>query len=175
MALPLLALAAKLLPFASAIPEVMRAFGGEKSADAAQKVIGVAQAVAGVQDPEQAVNAIINKPELQLQLQQSLINERLEFARLEVEDRKSARERDREFIRVGRWNFRADLMIVGCICALCYIVNEIAGQALKVEVIAVYNMAIGALLKMLGDAFAFEFGSSRGSKEKDELITRGGG
>jgi len=172
MALPILALAAKLLPFASAIPEVMRAFGSEKSADAAQKVIGVAQAITGQADPEQAVASIINKPELQLDFQKALIAERITFARIEVEDRMSARERDREFIRAGRWNIRADLMIIGCILALCYIVNEISGETLKAEVIAVYNMAIGALLKMLGDAFAFEFGSSRGSKEKDELMSK---
>jgi hypothetical protein len=172
MALPLIALAAKLLPFASAIPEVMRAFGSEKSADAAQKVVSVAQALTGQTSPEDAVNAIINKPELQLEFQKALIAERVTFARIEVEDRMSARDRDKEFIKAGRWNFRADLMIIACVVALIYIVNEISGDALKAEVIAVYNMAIGALLKMLGDAFAFEFGSSRGSKEKDELMSK---
>ena len=172
MALPLLLLASKLLPFASAIPEVMRAFGSDKSADAAEKIVSVAQAVSGAGTPEDAVRAVISKPELQLEFQKMLMAERLEFAKLEVEDRKSARDRDKEFIKVGRWNFRADLMILGCVVALVFIVNEIAGEEVKPEVLAIFNMAIGALLKMLGDAFAFEFGSSRGSKEKDEIITK---
>ena len=172
MALPLLLLASKLLPFASAIPEVMRAFGSDKSADAAERIVSVAQAVSGAGTPEDAVRAVISKPELQLEFQKMLSNERLEFAKLEVEDRKSARERDREFIKVGRWNFRADLMILACVVALVFIVNEITGDEVKPEVLAIFNMAIGALLKMLGDAFAFEFGSSRGSKEKDEILSR---
>lgn len=172
MPLPLLLLASKLLPFASAIPEVMRAFGSEKSADAAEKVISVAQAVSGAATPDEAVRAIVGKPELQLEFQRMLSNERLEFSKLEVEDRKSARDRDKEFIKVGRWNFRADLMILGCVFALIYIVNEIAAAEIKPEVLAIFNMAIGALLKMLGDAFAFEFGSSRGSKEKDDILAK---
>jgi hypothetical protein len=172
MALPLLALAAKLLPFVSMVPEVLRAFGSSKSADAAEKIVGVAQVISGQSDPEKAVEAVIADPALQLQFQQALIAERLEYAKMEVEDRKDARARDTVFIKAGRWNFRADLMVLGCVVALCFIVNETAGTAVKPEVLAIFNMAVGALLKMLGDAFAFEFGSSRGSKEKDELLKR---
>ena len=172
MPLPLLALAAKLLPFVSMVPEVMRAFGSSKSADAAEKIVGVAKVITGKDDPEEAVEAVIKDPALQLQFQQALIAERLEYAKMEVEDRKDARARDTAFIKAGRWNFRADLMILGCVVALIFIVNEIAGSAVKPEVLAIFNMAVGALLKMLGDAFAFEFGSSRGSKEKDELLKR---
>jgi hypothetical protein len=170
--IPLLAIAAKLLPFASAVPEVMRAFGGNKNAEAAERMIGAAKALTGQSDPERAVDAVLADPALQLEFQKTLSNERSEFARLEVEDRKDARARDREFIKVGRWNFRADLMILACVVALIFVVNKVAGDAVKPEVLAIYNMAIGALLKMLGDAFAFEFGSSRGSKEKDELLAK---
>ena len=173
MPLPALILAAaKLLPLATAVPEVLRAFGGSKQADVAERILGVAKAISGQAEPEKAVEAVLADPNLQLQFQQSLIAERLEYAKLEVEDRKSARERDGLFIKAGRWNFRADLMVIGCVIALCYIVNEIGGQSVKPEVLAIFNMAVGALLKMLGDAFAFEFGSSRGSKEKDELLKR---
>jgi hypothetical protein len=169
---PLIALAAQLLPFAAAVPEVLRAFGGSKQADAAEKIVGVAKAITGQTDPGKAVEAVIADPALQLQFQQSLIAERLEYAKLEVEDRKDARQRDSLFIKMGRWNFRADLMILGCVVALCYVVNKISGEAVKPEVLAIFNMAVGALLKMLGDAFAFEFGSSRGSKEKDALLKK---
>jgi len=172
MPLPLIALAAKLLPLATVVPEVIRLFGGDKAGDVAEKVVGVAQAISGQNDPEQAVNAIIADPGLQLQFQQALIAERVEYARMEVEDRKSARDRDVAFVRAGRWNFRADLMVVGVVVSLVVIINKVAGEALKPEVLAILNMAIGALLKMLGDAFAFEFGSSRGSKEKDELTVK---
>lgn len=35
------------------------------------------------------------------------------------------------------------------------------------QVFALLNMAAGMILGMIKDAFQFEFGSSRGSKEKD--------
>jgi hypothetical protein len=83
MPLPIVALAAKLLPFAAMIPDVIRAFGGEREAEVAEKLVKVATAVSGETDPEAAVSAIINKPELQLEFQKLLSQERLEFKRME--------------------------------------------------------------------------------------------
>jgi hypothetical protein len=60
-------------------------------------------------------------------------------------------------------------MILAAFCSFCYIAYLINGNAdMKPGVLAIFNMAIGYLLKMLGDAFQFEFGSSRGSKIKDK-------
>lgn len=102
MPLPaLIGLAAKLLPFASVVPEVMRAFGSNQSADAAEKLVGVAQALTGEQSAEAAVNRIIADPALQLQYQQALIAERLEFARMEYADKQHAHEQQQQTIRTG--------------------------------------------------------------------------
>jgi hypothetical protein len=101
MALPLLALAAKLLPFASAIPEVMRAFGSDKSADAAEKIVSVAQVLTGEKSPEAAVNKIIADPALQLQYQQMLSSERLKFAEMEYQDKQSAHGTQQKTIQTG--------------------------------------------------------------------------
>jgi hypothetical protein len=63
-------------------------------------------------------------------------------------------------------------MLVCATASLVYIIYAINGSIGKIsgEVLAIFNMAIGALLKMIGDAFAFEFGSSRSSKDKDAAI-----
>jgi hypothetical protein len=101
MPLPaIIALAAKLLPFATAIPDVIRAFGGEKQADAAEKIVGVAKAISGKDDPSEAVEAIIKDPALQLELQKVLSAERLEFARIASESEKHASGQVTE-----RWRF----------------------------------------------------------------------
>jgi hypothetical protein len=89
----------------------------------------------------------------------------------EVDDRKDARSRDIALKSGGYYNVRADLMIVVAFIsfiAIAYMINVNADM--KPEVLAIFNMAIGALLKMLSDAFQFEFGSSRGSREKDSII-----
>jgi hypothetical protein len=99
--LPLIALAAKLLPLASAVPEVMRAFGSGKSADAAEAVIGVAKKVAGIDNAEGAVDAVINDPAMQLQFQQMLSTERLRFREMELQDQQHAHEQQQMTIRTG--------------------------------------------------------------------------
>ena len=170
--LALIPLALKAVAAAGAITEVVGALAGPKAQDAAERVVATAKAISGESDPVKAVQAVEADPALAAALRTKLIDERLEYARLEVEDRKSARDRDVKIRQTGQYNWRADLMVVGCVVALCYVVNKIAGEAIKPEVLAIFNMAVGALLKMLGDAFSFEFGSSRGSKDKDELLKR---
>lgn len=90
MALPLLALAAQLLPLASAIPDVMRAFGSDKAADAAETVVGIAQRVTGIPDQTQAVHAVLKDPALQLEFEKTLSAERITFANIAAEAEKHA-------------------------------------------------------------------------------------
>ena len=169
MPLPLLALAAQLAPFL--LPKLAKALGGDKAQKVAETVVGIAEAVTG-KTGQEAVDAVKSNPDTALAYLRAQFDQEAKLEALVIEDRKDARARDGLFVTAGRWNFRADLMVLGCVVALCYIVNEIAGTEIKPEVLAIFNMSVGALLKMLGDAFAFEFGSSRGSKEKDDLMRR---
>lgn len=166
---PLIALAAQLIPFL--LPKVAKALGGEKAEKVADTVVGIAEAVTGKKGQD-AVEAVKANPETALAFLKAQLDQETRLEELVIEDRKDARARDSLFIKAGRWNFRADLLVIGCVLALCYIVNEITGTDIKPEVLAIFNMSVGALLKMLGDAFAFEFGSSRGSKEKDEALKK---
>jgi hypothetical protein len=101
VAFPIFALAAKLLPFASIVPDVIRAFGGGKQADAAEKMVNIAKAVTGLSDGDAAADAISNDPALQLQYQQALIAERLKFAEMEYADKQHAHEQQQATIRGG--------------------------------------------------------------------------
>jgi hypothetical protein len=101
MALPLLALAAKLLPFATMVPDVMRAFGSSRAADAADAMVDVAKRVTGVSDDKTAVNKILADPALQMQYQQMLSSERLRFAEMEYSDKQSAHTQQQDTIRTG--------------------------------------------------------------------------
>lgn len=86
MAFPLLAIA-KLLPLLSAVPDVVSALKSGNGAEAVGKVADVAMKVAGVDDPETAAEKIINDPALQLELQKTLSNERLQYAQLAVREK----------------------------------------------------------------------------------------
>jgi hypothetical protein len=163
------------LTLAQFAPSIMRFFGaGEKPVSVAEKVVGIAKAVTGAQSPEDAIKAMRENAQLAQQFQLAVLAADTDLEKAALADRANARTRDVEVRKLaGGYNWRADIMIVACVVALCVMVNKIIGDNIKPEVLAIFNMAIGALLKMLGDAFSFEFGSSRGSKEKDQLLGKG--
>ena len=102
----------------------------------------------------------------------------LEAFREEVKDRDSARERDVEFIKRGMTNNRANLMFflaVVMVGAMVWIVWK--DQSINEYVKGIFTLVLGRFLGYLDNIYSFEFGTTRGSKEKDETIkqlTNGG-
>ena len=95
-----------------------------------------------------------------------------ELRQVETEDRQSARQRDIALLALGRRNLRADIMVVcaamgliACLVSLAVFKENLPGEA--VGIISTIAGIFGACLK---DAYAFEFGSSRGSKTKDMAL-----
>ncbi len=103
----------------------------------------------------------------------------LETFREEVKDRGSARDRDIEFIKRGMTNNRANLMFflaVVMVGAMVWIVWK--DQSINEYVKGIFTLVLGRFLGYLDNIYSFEFGTTRGSKEKDETIkqlTNGGG
>lgn len=102
----------------------------------------------------------------------------LQAFELEVKDRDSARERDAWYVRMGQHNYRADLMFLLAVCmiaALVYIVWQ--DPAINEYVKGIFTLVLGRFLGYLDNIYNFEFGTTRGSKNKDETIKNlsGGG
>ena len=102
----------------------------------------------------------------------------LETFREEVKDRGSARDRDIEFIKRGMVNTRANVMFflaVVMVGILVWIVWK--DQSINEYVKGIFTLVLGRFLGYLDNIYSFEFGTTRGSKEKDETIkqlTNGG-
>lgn len=95
----------------------------------------------------------------------------LEEFKAEVQDRSSARERDSWYVRAGRHNYRADLMFVLAvmiIAALVWIVWK--DPSINEYVKGIFTLVLGRFLGYLDNIYNFEFGTTRGSKDKDETI-----
>ena len=121
-------------------------------------------------DPESAIKLRALELEHKYDLEKMILESDVEHRKIDTADIAGARNRDLQLRTAGYTNNRADIMAGLAFFSLCVMVWLINGDAgIKPEVLAIMNMSIGALLKMLGDVFAFEFGSSRGSKEKDYL------
>ena len=93
-----------------------------------------------------------------------------------MKDRQDARWRDVAMTQAGRRNFRADIMVISAACGLvlCLVSLGHYSEELPGEAVGIISTIAGIFGACLKDAYAFEFGSSRGSKEKDAaLLDRG--
>jgi len=160
-----------------AAPTLGAALGGPGGV-AVGKLISLAMGTS--EKPEDVMEALKSNPDALLkmkqlemqhetELQKMILVSELENRKVTVDNVKNARARSVKLELAGHHTYRADIMLTlafGCLCYLIYMIN--AGEAHNPQVLAIMNMSVGALLKMIGDGFQFEFGSSRGSKEKDE-------
>lgn len=159
---------------AQVLPSLVGRIGGDRAEEVAKNVVDTAKTVAGVKsdDPREILAALEAKDERKAELQAELARiEQLEAERV-IEDRVSARERDRALREAGGGNARATAMLilsflglVGCVGSAVVLAPQLGNAE-----IGLLTTVAGVLLKMLSDAFAFEFGSSRGSKNKEAML-----
>lgn len=90
----------------------------------------------------------------------------------QLADIASARERDSVIVKAGRENVRANWMVamaalglVACLAPLIFYRSEIPGEV--VGLLSTFGSIFGLCLR---DAYSFEFGSSRGSKDANATI-----
>jgi hypothetical protein len=155
-------------------PSLIRRLAGDDAGDVAAQVVGAVKAATGKDDASEALEMVRADPALAANLRTRLAEIELETEKAYLADRQNARARDVAMVRAGRHNWRADIMLAMAFGSLVAVIWMTWSGRLDMPdgVFAFLNMAAGALLKMIGDAFAFEFGSSRGSKEKDEMLRR---
>jgi len=157
------------LGLAQIAPPLLRYFGaGEKSAKVTEIAIDTAKYITGKRSPDDALTALQQSPELQLQYQEAIIASETKLAVAAFEDRVSARERDVEFIKQGVRNTRADILAYGSLAFLGLVMLGLFFLDIPDGSKEVLFMLVGALIAIVKDTYGFEFGSSRGSKEKDE-------
>jgi hypothetical protein len=169
MSLPLIPLALGMAEFA---PVIARWLGSGQAETVAHHVVNIARRITGDDDPLNCVRKLSENTDLVRQFQREIIKMEAEFELQLVQDRQSARTRDLAIIQAGRRNLRADIMVISaavglviCLGCITLFAGRMPGEA--VGIISTVAGIFGACLK---DTYAFEFGSSRGSKEKDSTV-----
>lgn len=162
------------LSLAQFAPSILRYFGvGDKPVAVAEKVVQMAQAVTGTANPEAAMAAMRENAQLAQQFNLAVLADNTKLEELALADRAGARERDIKVRQLddGR-NKRADVMVIcdflgliACLVVLAVFYKELPGEA--TAMIATIASIFGLCLR---DAHQFEFGSSRGSRDKDEIM-----
>lgn len=156
---------------AQVAPTVVRWVAGDESGKAAEQAAELAMRVSGSGSVEEAIQRIRTDQELQRKYQIALVQEETRLEALYLEDRQSARARDVELRKAGYNNPRADILAIIAITALAGLgwmmvfkqLPDGPGRDLLL-------MIAGALIAVVKDVYSFEFGSSRGSKEKTILL-----
>lgn len=154
-------------------PQVIKWISGsDKAAEAAGKVVQIAEAVTGKQGPE-AVEALKADPALVIQFRQAVMANETELDKAYLADRADARRRDVAITQAGRYNWRGDLLallaVVGLVLCVWFVARDTEMPERAVNAIM---FVAGVLAAAVRDVYNFEFGSSRGSKSKDEVIAR---
>lgn len=170
MAFPFFSLAAALSEFVPLIGHWIR---GDQGEQVAQKVAHIAQTVTGEKETARILNHLKGDPQALLQFQQTLLKLDQELTMADYKDRESARTRDMALANAGRSNLRADIMVVSAALGLvtCLLTITLYRTTLPGEVVGIISTIAGIFGSCLKDAYAFEFGSSRGSKLKDSKLS----
>jgi hypothetical protein len=150
--------------------------------------VGLVTSATGEKEPDAALaqlqgnpDALLKLRELAAQNEASIRDHVLEMERVRLADVADARKRDTAIIAAGRTNMRADLMVLGAVAGLiaCLVVLVAFRAQVPGEVVGIVSTVAGIFGACLRDAFQFEFGSSRGSKDSGEALrqiaTRQGG
>jgi len=153
-------------------PQVVRwVTGSDKAEQAAQEVVNIAEAVTGHKG-QQAIDIIKADPNKVIEFRQAILDREADLDKAFLIDRQDARARDIAYVKAGKTNRRADFMVamdaiglISCLLVLGFYGDQIPGVA--VTLITTVASIFGVCLR---DAHQFEFGSSRGSKEKDEIM-----
>lgn len=157
--------------------------GSDKAADAATSVVQVAQQVTGVGSGPEALAALQANAELQQKFRLAVLDQETTFDKMYLEDRQNARDRDVALAKAGVHNTRANAMVAidagGLVFSLFSMM--MLGYVRAKYPDSLSEGVFGALLAQLStlasyfglclrDAHQFEFGSSRGSQQKTELL-----
>ncbi|WP_010297199.1 hypothetical protein [Candidatus Odyssella thessalonicensis] len=154
------------------IPSIARWLAGEKAEEVAENVLDIAKRITGIEDSTDIIQLLREQPEVVIEFQKAILNLEAEMELSTMRDRQDARLRDMAFIKAGKSNLRADIMVISaagglisCLVSLAYYSDFLPGEA--VGIISTVAGIFGSCLK---DAYAFEFGSSRESKMKDTTM-----
>ena len=160
--------------------------GSDKAEEITQKTVDVVSAVTGIDvgtpdGAQRAADALESDPALMADMTMRLRAIESDEVQALLADRRDGRNRDIEVRKLnnGR-NTRADVMLagafialIGCVAGSIWMAFSIGLDSVQVQLtFGLLNTISGFLMKILSDAFSFEFGSSRGSKEKSAQLDR---
>jgi hypothetical protein len=161
------------LLFVPFVPKIIDYLESSQETPVAAKTVHLAQEITQCDSPEAALTRLLEEPHLKADFISSLTQFLLSYEDLRLKSLEAARTRDMILASLGSAR-RGDWMVIlaaggliACVLSLTFFKEHLSGES--VGIISAICGIFGSCLK---DAFGFEFGSSRGSREKDILMTK---
>ena len=156
------------LLFAPFVPQILDYLSAGDQNHVASKTLEIASKITLCDSPEAALSKLMEEPDLKESFVGAMTQLFLSLEESRVKNIDSARIRDMVLASMGSAR-RGDWMVclaalglVGSLITLTFFKEVLSGEA--IGIISTISGIFGSCLK---DAFGFEFGSSRGSREKD--------
>ncbi|MBL4753575.1 MAG: hypothetical protein JKY52_08305 [Flavobacteriales bacterium] len=154
-------------------PGLIRRFGGDTAGDVADSLFSIGKRVTGLTNHEDIQRELDQNVALRAEFQKQAAQLDVDLEKAYLADRQNARQRDIAMMNSGKHNWRGDILafasIAGLIAALAFAFFIPMESGPARDLILILG---GALITIVKDVYGFEFGSSRGSKEKDAQLSR---
>ena len=171
MPLPALAIPIAISLAKQFAPALISKIVGNKTGAVANEVIKIVAKATGTKDPDEALAIAGTDPSIEAKVTTELANLDLRETEAFLADVADARARDTVITQAGAKNWRGDILaylavgaFVAIIVSLMFL--EIPSGGAR-DLLLVMMGVLGAIVK---NVYHFEFGSSKGSKDKDGIL-----
>lgn len=156
-------------------PSLLKAVGvGKDTQDIANKAAAVATAITGKADIAEAADTLKADPTLAAKFNTSVLEQETSFEQMYAADKKDARARDIALAATPAGNVRAN-WLTGFSCLTIFIILFVViyppiADTLTEFAKGALSTILGGMLTQLWNIYSFEFGTTRRSREKTDVL-----
>ncbi|WCD44273.1 hypothetical protein Tiera_017 [Polaromonas phage Tiera] len=146
---------------------------GQTVQEVADKASSIAKVVTGQDTDEGAIDALQANPELALQFKSKLIDQEMEDEKLYQADKANARARDIVLQATPGGNVRANWLVAYALLLIASIlIVLVSGVEIDEYVKTTISLILGMFLNELKNIYSFEFGTTRRSRAKSDVMEK---
>lgn len=162
-----------LMGLAQFAPSLIRwATGSDTVGKVAEVAVNVAKSVTGTSTADEAIEAMKADPSLAIQFKQQMMQQEMDFEKLYIDDKASARARDIALSSTPRGNVRANWLAGLAVAVIIFILIVLVFKSDELNEFAKGSLTtiLGVFLQLLVNIYNFEFGTTRRSREKSDIL-----
>jgi uncharacterized protein YeaO (DUF488 family) len=160
------------LGLAQFAPSITSWFSGTRLESISSRILNIAKEISGSDDLQDIIETFKKDPKKIIDFQEKVYSMETEVEMALIQDRQEARQRELKLLLNGKSTYRADIMVISAVLGLGLCLGSLGlyGDCLPGEAVGIISTIAGIFGACLKDAYAFEFGSSRGSRQKDQTM-----